>query len=110
MPSGAPQIHKITRWPFNGRNEFNELSYAEPVEIVAFWIDNTMRMEDEHGKEFVSTSRILSTERLCEIGDRVQFKELSDSSFDDSYIVRATKFVENRFQTSKLNQAILTKN
>ena len=105
----APVIHTITHWVKQPPNEYNENSFAEPVEVIAFWIDNVMRMEDMHGEEFVSTSRILSTERIFNIGDRVQFSSLADANLNNSYIVRARKFVENRFQTSKLNQAILTR-
>ncbi len=105
----SPEIHTITHWKRKGVNEFNETSFSNPVEVIGFWIDDETRIEDNEGRIIVGTSRILMNDRVFEIGDRVQFSPLSGARLTDSYIVRGRKFVENRFQTSRLHQAILTR-
>jgi len=104
---GAPVIHTITYWKSNGFNEFNENSFDDPVEVTAFWIDDEKLSKDSSGEDYMSMARILCNEKIFNKEDRVQFTELADADFNESYVVKRTKFVENRRQTTQLFTAML---
>ena len=102
-------VHNITHWAADSINECGEKSFSDPVEVKAFWIDETKEYTSQEMIQFMSNARILSSVKLFSEGDRVQFSDLANSNKDNSFIVRSTKFIENTRQTKQLYQAILSK-
>lgn len=103
----VPVIHKITRWASTGNNAYGETSFADPVEVDAFWIEEQAKTQDAEGNEFISMAKILSATKVFELGDRAQFKELADAAIDKSFVVKRIMFVENGLQTTQLYTALL---
>jgi hypothetical protein len=103
-----PAIHKITKWSKSSVDGFGQSGFDNPVEVVAFWIDDSKLTQDNEGKEFVSMAKILSAVMVAKKGDRVQFSDLAGSDIGESYIVRRVKFVENGQQTTQLYTTLLS--